>query len=424
MSDENKNEDYLDDLISSLMSETLDSSDYDNSKKQKKDDELSDSSIVDRDINSNMFSERSNVNNSKKASDLWDSNDANLSDNAENSDIIGKLDGMTANGDENGKKKKRKSSDKNSKRNKKDNGDIIKESKKKKVSIFSKILSRKSGSRISDSDEINADEIFEEMGSTSDDMEGFNLKDYGFTGDAESILKDLDELDSIEDIQEKPVKKKTKKNVKKGKNIKRKRSKKKVSRKNFKPKKQKENIREEVIKISPLAVILMLTVMVLFVGGIYFGSKTFSYNSNIKEATNYYIDKDYTKAYDLLAGMNLKDKDKDFYKQVVNIMKVEKHINDFNTFLSVNKYTYALESLVRGIESYDKNIEDAKKLGTYDVLENELNEIDTLLKNYFGISVEEARTVIQIESNSDYSKAINDKAANVNIPTTEGKENK
>jgi len=297
------------------------------------------------------------------------------------------------------------------------NSDIDSKDKKKK-SLFGKIFSKKSKKEKSDLNEIDADEILDETGSTSDDMADFDLNEFGFNGDAESILRDLDELDDIEDKSDSKKKEKDKKE-KKEKKAKKPKKEKKIKQPKIKPKKEKVKRREEIIRISPLAIVLMITVIVLLVGGIYIGSNVFSYNSNIKEATNSYIDNDYTKAYNLLAGMKLKDKDKDFYKQVENIMKVEKHINDFNSFITIEKYTYALEALIRGIESYDENIEASKELGTYDILENELNEIDTLLKNYFGMSIEDARTIIQITYSGNYAKEINERAAKINIAAEE-----
>ena len=94
-------------------------------------------------------------------------------------------------------------------------------------------------------------------------------------------------------------------------------------------------------------------------------------------------------------------------------------INDFNSFITIEKYTYALEALIRGIESYDENIEASKELGTYEILETEMNEIDTLLKNYFGMSIEDARTIIQITDSGKYAKEINERAAKINIVAEE-----
>lgn len=431
MSDETKSEEYLDNLLNSLMNEESTEENTDNNEdigisdnENILNDDTLDSSIVDRDIAANMFSADNNINKSLDITDdmtLNDNNNINLDDILDNTTespdiekIMNDLNTMSDNSDDDKNMYNEKAKDEKSDVDNVKNSDIDNKDKKKK-SLFGKIFSKKSKNEKSDLNEIDADEILDETGSTSDDMADFDLNELGFNGDAESILRDLDELDDIEDISDSKKKEKKEKKEKKA----RKPKKKKIKQPKIKTKKEKPKRREEIIRISPLAIILMITVIVLLVGGIYIGSNVFSYNSNIKEATNSYIDNDYTKAYNLLAGMKLKDKDKDFYKQVENIMKVEKHINDFNSFITIEKYTYALESLIRGIESYDENIEASKELGTYEILETEMNEIDTLLKNYFGMSIEDARTIIQITDSGKYAKEINERAAKINIVAEE-----
>lgn len=431
MSDETKSEEYLDNLLNSLMNEESTEENTDNNEdigisdnENILNDDTLDSSIVDRDIAANMFSADNNINKSLDITDdmtLNDNNNINLDDILDNTTespdiekIMNNLNTMSDNSDDDKNMYNEKAKDEKSDVDNVKNSDIDNKDKKKK-SLFGKIFSKKSKKEKSDLNEIDADEILDETGSTSDDMADFDLNEFGFNGDAESILRDLDELDDIEDKSDSKKKEKKEKKEKKA----RKPKKKKIKQPKIKTKKEKPKRREEIIRISPLAIILMITVIVLLVGGIYIGSNVFSYNSNIKEATNSYIDNDYTKAYNLLAGMKLKDKDKDFYKQVENIMKVEKHINDFNSFITIEKYTYALEALIRGIESYDENIEASKELGTYEILETEMNEIDTLLKNYFGMSIEDARIIIQITDSGKYAKEINERAAKINIVAEE-----
>lgn len=432
MSDETKSEEYLENLLNSLKNEESTEENTDNNEdigisdnENILNDDALDSSIVDRDIAANMFSADNNINKSLDITDdmtLNDNNNINLDDILDNTTespdiekIMNDLNTMSDNSDDDKNMYNEKAKDEKSDVDNVKNSDIDNKDKKKK-SLFGKIFSKKSKKEKSDLNEIDADEILDETGSTSDDMADFDLNEFGFNGDAESILRDLDELDDIEDKSD--SKKKEKKGKKEKKAIKPKKEKK-IKQPKIKTKKEKPKRREEIIRISPLAIILMITVIALLVGGIYIGSNVFSYNSNIKEATNSYIDNDYTKAYNLLAGMKLKDKDKDFYKQVENIMKVEKHINDFNSFITIEKYTYALEALIRGIESYDENIEASKELGTYEILETEMNEIDTLLKNYFGMSIEDARTIIQITDSGKYAKEINERAAKINIVAEE-----
>ena len=432
MSDETKSEKYLENLLNSLKNEESTEENTDNNEdigisdnENILNDDTLDSSIVDRDIAANMFSADNNINKSLDITDdmtLNDNNNINLDDILDNTTespdiekIMNNLNTMSDNSDDDKNMYNEKAKDEKSDVDNVKNSDIDNKDKKKK-SLFGKIFSKKSKKEKSDLNEIDADEILDETGSTSDDMADFDLNEFGFNGDAESILRDLDELDDIEDKSDSKKKEKKEKKEKKAKKPKKK---KKIKQPKIKTKKEKPKRREEIIRISPLAIILMITVIALLVGGIYIGSNVFSYNSNIKEATNCYIDNDYTKAYNLLAGMKLKDKDKDFYKQVDNIMKVEKHINDFNSFITIEKYTYALEALIRGIESYDENIEASKELGTYEILETEMNEIDTLLKNYFGMSIEDARTIIQITDSGKYAKEINERAAKINIVAEE-----
>ena len=432
MSDETKSEEYLENLLNSLKNEESTEANTDNNEdigisdnENILNDDAPDSSIVDRDIAANMFSADNNINKSLDITDdmtLNDNNNINLDDILDNTTespdiekIMNDLNTMSDNSDDDKNMYNEKAKDEKSDVDNVKNSDIDNKDKKKK-SLFGKIFSKKSKKEKSDLNEIDADEILDETGSTSDDMADFDLNEFGFNGDAESILRDLDELDDIEDKSDSKKKEKKEKKEKKARNPKKE---KKIKQPKIKTKKEKPKRREEIIRISPLAIILMITVIALLVGGIYIGSNVFSYNSNIKEATNSYIDNDYTKAYNLLAGMKLKDKDKDFYKQVENIMKVEKHINDFNSFITIEKYTYALEALIRGIESYDENIEASKELGTYEILETEMNEIDTLLKNYFGMSIEDARTIIQITDSGKYAKEINERAAKINIVAEE-----
>lgn len=432
MSDETKSEKYLENLLNSLKNEESTEENTDNNEdigisdnENILNDDALDSSIVDRDIAANMFSADNNINKSLDITDdmtLNDNNNINLDDILDNTTespdiekIMNDLNTMSDNSDDDKNMDNEKAKDEKSDVDNVKNSDIDNKDKKKK-SLFGKIFSKKSKKEKSDLNEIDADEILNETGSTSDDMADFDLNEFGFNGDAESILRDLDELDDIEDKSDSKKKEKKEKKEKKARKPKKE---KKIKQPKIKTKKEKPKRREEIIRISPLAIILMITVIALLVGGIYIGSNVFSYNSNIKEATNSYIDNDYTKAYNLLAGMKLKDKDKDFYKQVENIMKVEKHINDFNSFITIEKYTYALEALIRGIESYDENIEASKELGTYEILETEMNEIDTLLKNYFGMSIEDARTIIQITDSGKYAKEINERAAKINIVVEE-----
>lgn len=288
--------------------------------------------------------------------------------------------------------------------------------KKKKVSFFKKIFSKKKKVSSEDLNTIDANEILDETGSAFDDMKELALDDVGIEANTNSLFADMENPEDIPEIDSNEKKKKEKKKKEK--------KQKTPKEKKVRIKKEKKREPDEYIYISPLFMILSLSSIILVILTTYFGASIFSYNNKIDKATSYYVNKEYDKAYEMLSGMNLKDNDKDFYKQVENIMRVEKHINDFNSYMKLDMYVYALESLVKGIASYDDNVSKAGELGTYDILVEESNEIDTLLKTYFNMSVEDARAISRLDSNLEFSNVINEKAANINISAVEGTQGK
>ncbi len=291
-----------------------------------------------------------------------------------------------------------------------------KRKKKEKKPKKEKKKKGKNGDEQADSD-INPEELLDVAGNTFEDLKSLELgdiADFGKLGNDiesginEEILKDLDNIDSLDDIMEvEPKKKEKKKKEKKPKKVK--------PPKKKKIKKKAPRQRDEIIRITPLGVIFSVTFIALLIVGTYFGSQFFSYKSKIDKATGYYVDKKYTKAYNAISGMELKDEDKEFYNQVENVMRVEKHINDFNAYEEVEMYTYALEALIDGVRSYDKCLDRGRELGTYDILVSKLDEIDLLLNKYYGIDVETARSILLVEDSVKYEKKIIEYAHNVNI---------
>lgn len=247
-----------------------------------------------------------------------------------------------------------------------------------------------------------ASKILSETGSTAEDMEAFKF-------DESALFKELDSLDSIE---EKTTKKKKEKKPKKPKKVKKNKNVDKDGRVLIK--KTKAVVPAEIIYISPITYPVIITFIAAIVLVVFFGGSIYNYNSNVKKASNYYVSKEYDKAYGILAGMELKKEDEDFYTQVKNIMYVKKHLNDFNTYAHVGKYGEGLEALLRGIKCYDENIGVSNELGTTDILNSILNEIDASLKSYYDISVDEAREILVMENKKEAGELITKKAQNVN----------
>ncbi|MBQ3543648.1 MAG: hypothetical protein IJA34_01470 [Lachnospiraceae bacterium] len=278
----------------------------------------------------------------------------------------------------------------------------VKEKKTKERKFFNK--GKKNKTKATDNIDLQdeASKILSETGSTTEDMEGFKF-------DESALFKELDSLDSIE---EKTTKKKKEKKPKKPKKAKKNKNVDKDGRVFIK--KSKPVVPAERIYISPITYPIALTFIAVAVLLVFFGGSIYSYNSNLKKASNYYVAKEYDKAYSILAGMDLKKEDEDFYKQVKNIMYVKKHLNDFNTYAEIEKYGEGLEALIRGIKCYDENIGLSNELGTAEILNSILNEIDTSLKSYYNMSLDEAREILVMENKNEAGELITKKAQNVN----------
>lgn len=281
--------------------------------------------------------------------------------------------------------------------------------KEKKDSFFKKLFSEKKKTN-DKAEDLNEEKILSETGSTAEDMSKLGLKN------DKNLFDELDKLDELEEAEKKQKKKEKKKEkVKKEKKIKKKKKAKTPGERELKIRIKKERlpVKEEIIRFSPVSVVFMITMIAVVVLGVYFGAGIFNYNSKINKASSYYVDKEYDKAYDVLAGMNLKESDEGFYNQVLNIMKVEKHMKDFQAYIQIELYANALESLIKGVENYDANIGESNALGTTEILNAVLNNIDAALQNYYGLTVEDARTIIQIGNKSEIAKIINDKSSSV-----------
>ena len=92
-------------------------------------------------------------------------------------------------------------------------------------------------------------------------------------------------------------------------------------------------------------------------------------------------------------------------------MKVEKHYNEFNTYYKLEMNVDALDSLIRGIKTYDSVIDKARELGTFDQTTSSLGKIIDCLSSYYGMTESEARQLSQMADREEYSRIINSKVS-------------
>jgi len=249
---------------------------------------------------------------------------------------------------------------------------------------------------------------------TSEDVKNSSKKKSKKDGkNKKASNKDLkaDDKDSIED--ERPNRRKDEGNADKEVN-------KKLSKEELKKeKKEKKKQAKEVIQvideseedeshINRVGASIVFILFGIIATVLIIGTNIFSYSLSIKNATNYFERQKYTQAYNEVYGIEIKDEDIEIYDKIMTVMFVNKQLNSYNNFYSIEKYPEALDSLLKGLGRYDKYIELATMLGIKTDLDYVRNQIITELNNVFNITEEEAFQIINSESQAKYSVQVYD----------------
>lgn len=203
-------------------------------------------------------------------------------------------------------------------------------------------------------------------------------------------------------------KKSEKRNADKKKNEKNKAAKKKSEPKVKPTKKAKKIVNEitddiETFKVSRLVIIFTATFIILVSGLVILGTDAYSYTLNIKNARTNFERERYTEAYNEIYGLDVRKQDQEIYDKIITVMYVNKQINSYSNNMSMGNYPEALDSLLKGLERYDKYLERAKELGIKKKLDSLKISILEELASTFGLTEKEAKKLNAIEDQSEYS---------------------
>ncbi len=204
-----------------------------------------------------------------------------------------------------------------------------------------------------------------------------------------------------------------KSNEPQGKKVKKKSEKKKKIKKKPEPKvkstkKAKDIVNEiaddiEEYKVSKLVIIFACTFVILCSGFVILGTNAYSYNLNMKNARTNFDRGRYTEAYYEICGLDVRKQDQETYDKIMTVMYINKEVNSYHNYMSMKKYPEALDSLLKGLERYDKYLDDAKELGIKKNLDSLKASILEELATTFGVTAKEAKKLNTIEDQTQYS---------------------
>jgi hypothetical protein len=104
--------------------------------------------------------------------------------------------------------------------------------------------------------------------------------------------------------------------------------------------------------------------------------------------------------------LKIKAEDVDIYQKILTVMFVNKQLNSYNNYCTIRKYPQALDSLLKGLQRYDKYIQLATYLGIKTDMDYVRKQILAELDHQFNLSEKEAFNIINIEDRAQYSSKV------------------
>jgi hypothetical protein len=162
------------------------------------------------------------------------------------------------------------------------------------------------------------------------------------------------------------------------------------------------------VKLNKLAVIFVMTFFILVGGTVILGTDAYSYSLGIKNANFNFERQRYAEAYNQIYGLDIRKEDQETYDKIMTVMYVYKQLNSYYTYYQMDEYPKALDSLLKGLDRYDKYQERAAELGINDDLDYIKEQITKELTDSFNLSKKELADLRQKENLEEYSlKVIN-----------------
>ncbi len=138
------------------------------------------------------------------------------------------------------------------------------------------------------------------------------------------------------------------------------------------------------------------------------GTSIFSYSLSIKNAETEFNRDEYTAAYNEIYGLEIKDEDIMLYDRIMTVMYVQKQLNSYDNYYRMNDKPKALDSLLKGLQRYEKYIELAVELDVDTDLDSVRYKILENISSSFMMTEQEAMEIIQSDNQAEYSKRVYD----------------
>ena len=163
---------------------------------------------------------------------------------------------------------------------------------------------------------------------------------------------------------------------------------------------------EDEGKINKVGAGILFILFGVIAAFIILGTNTYTYNLSIENAQTDFLIRHYNEAYYDVYGLTIKDEDIELYDRIMTVMYVNSQLNSYNYYMTSNNRDKALNSLIKGLEKYEKYYMLATTLNITDDLEYVKTNILNELNKTFKLTEEEAYAMMNINDVVDYSEYI------------------
>ncbi len=159
-------------------------------------------------------------------------------------------------------------------------------------------------------------------------------------------------------------------------------------------------------KINKAGATILFVIFAIITIVIIIGTNIYSYNLSIANAQDDFDKKHYNEAYYDVYGLDIRDEDVLLNDRIMTVMYVNTQLNSYSYYMKSNNTEKALDSLIKGLQRYEKYYNLAKQLDITDDLNYVKDQILDILATEFNMDEKEAYSLIDLNDNMDYSMYI------------------
>lgn len=150
--------------------------------------------------------------------------------------------------------------------------------------------------------------------------------------------------------------------------------------------------------LNKTAVTVIMAFFAILTAVIILGTNTFNYALVVRKAADYFSRQKYHMAYDEIAGVEVKEKDKELKDKIYTVMYVERLYESYEIDAKLGRMNKGLDSLLRGLTKYDEHYAEAQELNIVQDINYSRDKIISALLSTYGLTVDDAYAILALDS--------------------------